>query len=273
MCTGRNGDIPEEIIGGLAELGGFGLSVPEEYDGFASGGESDYMGMVVATEELSWGSLGLGGSLITRPEILTGRWSTGEPKRRRSSGCRNWPSAEVLAAVAVTEPDYGSDVANIVTSASRGRGGLVDQRGEDLVHLRRPGRRLDAAGPHRSGPLLGASRPLDVHRGKVAGRREGLRSHVRVGREVGGSSHRHAGLPGHALLRVGLRELVRARRQSDRGRGGTRQGLLPPDAGLRERPAANGGPRPRCHASGLRSGRCPMRPSARCSARPSATTN
>ena len=53
-----NGDIPEEVIEGLAELGGFGLSVPEEYDGYASGGESDYMGMVVATEELSWGSLG-----------------------------------------------------------------------------------------------------------------------------------------------------------------------------------------------------------------------
>ena len=27
--------------------------------------------MVVATEELTWGSLGVGGSLITRPEILT----------------------------------------------------------------------------------------------------------------------------------------------------------------------------------------------------------
>ena len=66
-----NIDIPEEIIGGLAEMGAFGLSIPEEYGGFASGGESDYMGMVVATEELSWGSLGAGGSLITRPEILS----------------------------------------------------------------------------------------------------------------------------------------------------------------------------------------------------------
>ena len=45
-----NADVPEDIIGGLAELGGFGLSVPEEYGGFATGGESDYMGMVVATE-------------------------------------------------------------------------------------------------------------------------------------------------------------------------------------------------------------------------------
>ena len=31
-----NGDIPEEVIAGLAELGGFGLSVPEEYGGFAT---------------------------------------------------------------------------------------------------------------------------------------------------------------------------------------------------------------------------------------------
>ncbi|HKN89853.1 MAG TPA: acyl-CoA dehydrogenase family protein, partial [Acidimicrobiia bacterium] len=67
----KNSDIPEEVIGGLAEIGGFGLSVPEEYGGFAVGGESDYLGMVVATEELSRGSLGVGGSLITRPEILT----------------------------------------------------------------------------------------------------------------------------------------------------------------------------------------------------------
>jgi (2S)-methylsuccinyl-CoA dehydrogenase len=66
-----NGDVPEEVIAGLSELGAFGLSVPEEYGGYASGGEHDYMGMVVATEELSRGSLGIGGSLITRPEILT----------------------------------------------------------------------------------------------------------------------------------------------------------------------------------------------------------
>ncbi|HEX6419077.1 MAG TPA: acyl-CoA dehydrogenase family protein, partial [Acidimicrobiales bacterium] len=43
----HNADIPEDIIAGLAEIGAFGLSVPEEYGGFAAGGESDYMGMVV----------------------------------------------------------------------------------------------------------------------------------------------------------------------------------------------------------------------------------
>jgi (2S)-methylsuccinyl-CoA dehydrogenase len=120
-----NGDIPEEVIEGLAELGGFGLSVPEEYGGYASGGESDYMGMVVATEELSWGSLGLGGSLITRPEILTRALVYGGTEEQKKHWLPKLASAEILAAVAVTEPDYGSDVAGIVTSAAPVEGGWV----------------------------------------------------------------------------------------------------------------------------------------------------
>ena len=120
-----NGDIPEEVIEGLAELGGFGLSVPEEYGGFASGGESDYMGMVVATEELSWGSLGVGGSLITRPEILTRALVYGGTEEQKEHWLPKLASAEVLAAVAVTEPDFGSDVAGIVTAAAPVAGGWV----------------------------------------------------------------------------------------------------------------------------------------------------
>src|SRR5580692_3008974 len=121
----ENLDIPEEVIEGLAELGGFGLSVPEEYGGFASGGESDYMGMVVATEELSWGSLGVGGSLITRPEILTRALVHGGTEEQKKQWLPRLASAEILAAVAVTEPDFGSDVAGIITSATPVRGGWV----------------------------------------------------------------------------------------------------------------------------------------------------
>ncbi len=120
-----NDDIPEAIVEGLAELGGFGLSVPEEYGGFASGGESDYMGMVVATEELAWGSLGVGGSLITRPEILTRALVYGGTEEQKKQWLPRLASAETLAAVAVTEPDYGSDVAGIVTSATPVDGGWV----------------------------------------------------------------------------------------------------------------------------------------------------
>jgi (2S)-methylsuccinyl-CoA dehydrogenase len=120
-----NTDIPEEIISGMAEMGGFGMSVPEEYGGFATGGEADYMGMVVATEELSWGSLGAGGSLITRPEILTRAIVHGGTEDQKLHWLPKLASAEVMGAVAVTEPDFGSDVAGVVTSAVRTDGGWL----------------------------------------------------------------------------------------------------------------------------------------------------
>jgi (2S)-methylsuccinyl-CoA dehydrogenase len=120
-----NTDIPEEIIAGMAEMGGFGMSVPEEYGGFATGGESDYMGMVVATEELSWGSLGAGGSLITRPEILTRALVFGGTEEQKQRWLPKLATAEVMGAVAVTEPDFGSDVAGVVTSAVRTEGGWL----------------------------------------------------------------------------------------------------------------------------------------------------
>jgi (2S)-methylsuccinyl-CoA dehydrogenase len=120
-----NTDIPEEIISGMAEMGGFGMSVPEEYGGFATGGEADYMGMVVATEELSWGSLGAGGSLITRPEILTRALVHGGTEDQKQVWLPKLATAEVMGAVAVTEPDFGSDVAGVVTSATRTDGGWL----------------------------------------------------------------------------------------------------------------------------------------------------
>jgi (2S)-methylsuccinyl-CoA dehydrogenase len=120
-----NADIPESVISGLAELGGFGLSVPEEFGGFATGGESEYLGMVVATEELSWGALGVGGSLITRPEILTRALVKGGTQEQRERWLPRLASGEVLAAVAVTEPDFGSDVAGVTTSATKAQGGWL----------------------------------------------------------------------------------------------------------------------------------------------------
>ncbi|HEX5616121.1 MAG TPA: acyl-CoA dehydrogenase family protein [Acidimicrobiia bacterium] len=112
-----NGDVPEELISGLAELGGFGLSVPEEYGGFASGGEHDYMGMVVSTEELSRGSLGIGGSLVTRPEILTRALVVGGTEAQKHAWLPRIASGEVMVGIMVTEPDFGSDVAGVKTTA------------------------------------------------------------------------------------------------------------------------------------------------------------
>jgi len=120
-----NADIPENVIRGLGEIGGFGLSVPEEYGGFAAGGEADYLGMVVATEELSWGSLGVGGSLITRPEILTRALVTGGTDDQKRRWLPSIAAGELMVGVMVTEPDYGSDVAGVSTTATPVEGGYV----------------------------------------------------------------------------------------------------------------------------------------------------
>ena len=118
----HNADVPEEIVQGLAEMGAFGLSVPAEYGGFSEGGPNEYIGMVVATEELSRGSLGIGGSLITRPEILTRALVKGGTEDQKSEWLPKLAVAEVMPAVAVTEPDYGSDVANIKVTATPAEG-------------------------------------------------------------------------------------------------------------------------------------------------------
>ena len=117
-----NGDVPEDVIAGLAEIGAFGLSVPAEYGGFSEGGDGEYVAMVIATEELSKASLGIGGSLITRPEILTRALVKGGTEEQKLEWLPRLASAEVMAAVAVTEPDYGSDVAGLKVTATPAQG-------------------------------------------------------------------------------------------------------------------------------------------------------
>ena len=153
----HNDDVPEEIIAGLAEMGVFGLSVPAEYGGYSEGGDGEYIAMVVATEELSRGSLGIGGSLITRPEILTRALVKGGTEAQKQYWLPKLATAEVMAAVAVTEPDYGSDVAGIKVTAtpatgSDGEPGYVINGVKTWCTFARPCRRADAAGPHRPGP-------------------------------------------------------------------------------------------------------------------------
>jgi (2S)-methylsuccinyl-CoA dehydrogenase len=121
----HNADIPEEIIAGLAEIGTFGLSIPSEYGGFSEGGEGEYLAMVVATEELARGSLGVAGSLITRPEILTRALVKGGTEEQKQHWLPQLAGGEIMNAVAVTEPDFGSDVAGLKVSARVKDGGYV----------------------------------------------------------------------------------------------------------------------------------------------------
>lgn len=118
----RDLDLPEEIVRGLGHLGAFGLSVPESYGGSHRQSDS-FENMLIVTEELSWGSLAAGGSLITRPEILVRALLRGGTEAQKQRLLPAIATGEKLVAVATTEPDYGSDVAGITCRADPVDGG------------------------------------------------------------------------------------------------------------------------------------------------------
>ena len=116
-------DIPDEILEPLKEMGMFGLSIPENYGGLQEDGKEDTVGMCVVTEELSRGSLGAAGSLITRPEILSRALLKGGTEEQKQHWLPQLAVGDPLCAVAVTEPNYGSDVAGVRLKASPVEGG------------------------------------------------------------------------------------------------------------------------------------------------------
>jgi (2S)-methylsuccinyl-CoA dehydrogenase len=112
----ENRDVPEEVIGGMAAMGAFGMSIPAVFGGFQDPAATGMLPMVVATEALSVGSL-MAGSLLTRPEILVSALLAGGTEDQKQRWLPSIASGELMVAVAVTEPDYGSDVAGITTTA------------------------------------------------------------------------------------------------------------------------------------------------------------
>lgn len=108
--------IPEAFIEKMAELGFFGLSIPEEYGGVEMGN----LAMILTTEELSRASLAAAGSLITRPEILTKALMGGGTEAQKQHWLPKLASGEIMAGISVTEPDIGSDVAGVKCRATRG---------------------------------------------------------------------------------------------------------------------------------------------------------
>ena len=118
-------DIPDTILDQVKELGCFGISIPERFGGIQSDEHEDNLGMIVVTEELTRGSLGAAGSLITRPEILAKALLKGGTEEQKNKWLPQLAAGDLLCAVAVTEPNYGSDVANMRLKATRTEGGWL----------------------------------------------------------------------------------------------------------------------------------------------------
>jgi len=107
--------VPESFIRSMADLGYFGLAVPEAY----GGSEMGNLAMILTTEELSRASLAAAGSLITRPEILTKALLNGGTEEQKRAWLPRIASGEIMVGISVTEPDIGSDAAGVKCRAER----------------------------------------------------------------------------------------------------------------------------------------------------------
>jgi (2S)-methylsuccinyl-CoA dehydrogenase len=104
--------IPLEIIDEMAEMGVFGLTIPEEYGGFGLSKAS----MCVVSEELSRGYIGVG-SLGTRSEIAAELILCGGTEEQKQKWLPGLASAEILPTAVFTEPNTGSDLGSLRTRA------------------------------------------------------------------------------------------------------------------------------------------------------------
>jgi (2S)-methylsuccinyl-CoA dehydrogenase len=109
---GRDELIPLEVIDALAELGVFGLTVPEAWRGLGMGKAA----MCVVTEELSRGYIGVG-SLGTRSEIAAELIRLAGTDAQKSEYLPRIVSGEIIPTAVFTEPDTGSDLAALQTRA------------------------------------------------------------------------------------------------------------------------------------------------------------
>ncbi|MET7247509.1 acyl-CoA dehydrogenase family protein [Methylobacterium sp. EM32] len=108
----ENAYIPLEIIGQMAELGVFGLTIPEEYGGMGL----PKISMCVVSEELSRAYIGVG-SLGTRSEIAAELILGGGTEEQKQRFLPKIASGDILPTAVFTEPNTGSDLASLRTKA------------------------------------------------------------------------------------------------------------------------------------------------------------
>ncbi len=105
--------IPMDVIDKMAEMGVFGLTIPEEYGGLGLGKES----MCVVSEALSRAFIGVG-SLGTRSEIAAELILCGGTEEQKEKWLPLIASGEILPTAVFTEPNTGSDLASLKTRAT-----------------------------------------------------------------------------------------------------------------------------------------------------------
>ncbi|WP_420097886.1 acyl-CoA dehydrogenase family protein [Brevibacterium sediminis] len=108
------GEYPAEIIDKLKEMGLFGLTIPEEHDGLGI----DPVSFGIVFEELARGWMGIAGVLgsHTMAAKMIAEHGTDEQKSKHLSALA---SGKRRTALALTEPDAGTDLQGIKTTAKK----------------------------------------------------------------------------------------------------------------------------------------------------------
>jgi alkylation response protein AidB-like acyl-CoA dehydrogenase len=120
-------EYPQEIVDGLKELGIFGLTIPEEYDGL---GES-LLTYALCVEEIARGWMSVSGVINTHFIVayMLMRHGTDEQKKKYLP---RMATGEVRGAFSMSEPGLGSDVSAVKTKAVRGEDGAWTIDGQKM---------------------------------------------------------------------------------------------------------------------------------------------
>lgn len=114
--------VPRELLDEMGKLGFFGLRIPEEFGGIGLG----HIASVVFAEEL--GRCTAGGTAITilvHTDLATPYMTNFGRPAQKEHWLPRFASGEMITAIGVTEPDAGSDVASLRTTATRDGDGWV----------------------------------------------------------------------------------------------------------------------------------------------------
>ena len=125
--------IPDATVAAMADLGTFGVCIPEQFGGLGLG----KLVMCLVTEELSRGWIGAG-SLGTRSEIAGELIVLGGTDAQKARWLPAIASGTVLPTAVFTEPDTGSDLGSLQTRARRdGDGWVIDGAKTWITHAAR----------------------------------------------------------------------------------------------------------------------------------------
>jgi len=126
--------VPDDVVRGMADLGTFGVCIPEEFGGLGL----NKLVMCIVTEELSRGWIGTG-SLGTRSEIAGELIVMSGTDEQKAHWLRKIASGEVLPTAVFTEPDTGSDLGSLQTRAKQDANGewVIDGAKNWITHASR----------------------------------------------------------------------------------------------------------------------------------------